>query len=31
MDFDLYAIKNIKKGEELTINYGEDPDPECCD
>ena len=29
--FDLYAIKNIKEGEELTINYGEEPDPEFCD
>ncbi|MFC1588940.1 SET domain-containing protein [Pseudomonadota bacterium] len=29
--FDLYAIKNIKEGEELTINYGDEPDPEFCD
>ena len=29
--FDLYAIKNINEGEELTINYGEEPDPDCCD
>ena len=28
--FDLYAIKNIKKDEELTIDYGEEPDPDNC-
>lgn len=28
--FDLYAIKNIQKGEELTIDYGEEPSPEDC-
>ena len=29
--FDLYAKRNIKEGEELTINYGEEPDPDNCD
>ena len=29
--FDLYAIKHIREGEELTIDYGEQPDPEDCD
>ena len=29
--FDLFAVKNIAEGEEITINYGEDPDPEFCD
>lgn len=29
--FDLYAIKNIKAGQELTIDYGEEPDPDNCD
>jgi hypothetical protein len=29
--FDLYALKDIKKGEEITINYGEEPDPEHSD
>ena len=29
--FDLYAIKNIQEGEELTIDYGEEPNPEDCD
>lgn len=28
--FDLYALKDIPEGEEVTINYGEEPDPECC-
>ena len=28
--FDLYAIKNIKEGEELTIDYGDEPDPDDC-
>ena len=29
--FDLYALKNIGVGEEVTINYGEEPDPYWCD
>ena len=29
--FDLYALKNIKEGEELTIDYGEEPNPADCD
>ena len=29
--FDLYAIKNIRQGEELTIDYGEEPDPADCE
>lgn len=29
--FDLYAITNIDAGEELTIDYGEEPDPEDCE
>ena len=29
--FDLYALRDIPEGEEVTINYGEEPDPECCD
>lgn len=29
--FDLYAIRDIKQGEELTIDYGEEPDPDVCD
>ncbi|HGG58911.1 MAG TPA: SET domain-containing protein [Gammaproteobacteria bacterium] len=28
--FDLYAIKTIKPRQEVTINYGEDFDPEAC-
>ena len=26
--FDLYALKDIERGEEITINYGEDPEPD---
>ncbi|MDH5710085.1 MAG: SET domain-containing protein [Gammaproteobacteria bacterium] len=29
--FDLYAVRNIEQGEELTIDYGEEPDPDFCD
>ncbi len=29
--FDLYAIKPIEPGQEVTINYGEDFDPEALD
>ena len=29
--FDLYALKDIYQGEEITINYGDDPDPEFCE
>jgi len=28
--FDLYAIKTIKPRQEVTIDYGEDFDPEAC-
>ncbi|MCW8831113.1 MAG: SET domain-containing protein [Gammaproteobacteria bacterium] len=28
--FDLYAVKNIRAGEELTIDYGEEPNPDLC-
>ena len=29
--FDLYAVKDIKEGEELTIDYGEEPNPDDCE
>ena len=29
--FDLYAVKNINEGEELTIDYGEEPNPDDCE
>lgn len=29
--FDLYALRHINVGEEVTINYGEEPDPHWCD
>ena len=29
--FELFASRKINAGEEITINYGEEPDPECCE
>jgi hypothetical protein len=29
--FDLYALKQINVGDEVTIDYGEEPDPHWCE
>ena len=28
--FDLFALRDIRPGEEITIDYGEEPNPEDC-